>query len=157
SHEQRGDPVPQTDPQAGAAWRELTAALDEELATLPDGLRSPLVLCYLEGRTQDDAADRLGWGKSTLRRPLGPRPGVRRSRLPRRGLDFSAGLLAVAVAQGSAPAAPPAALARATAAAALEFGAGQVAPAVSARAVALAEGGLKTMLLTKLKTVAILL
>jgi RNA polymerase sigma factor (sigma-70 family) len=157
SHETRGDHVPQTDPQAGAALREFTAALDAELAGLPDALRSALVLCYLEGKTQDEAAARLGWSKSTLRRRLDRGLALLRSRLTRRGLALSAGLLAVAVFQGSAPAAPPAALVKATATAALQFGAGRAAAAVSARAVALAEGGLKTMLLTKLKTVAILL
>src|SRR5207248_6268430 len=45
---------------------ELFAVLDAELAKLPDKWRLPLVLCCLEGRTQDEAAKQLGWGKSTL-------------------------------------------------------------------------------------------
>jgi DNA-directed RNA polymerase specialized sigma24 family protein len=51
-------------------WRDLRSVLDEELALLPDKWRQPLILCYLEGRTQDEAASQLGWSKSTLRRRL---------------------------------------------------------------------------------------
>jgi len=32
--------------------------------------RQPLILCYLEGRTQDEAAAQLHWSKSTIRRRL---------------------------------------------------------------------------------------
>src|SRR5262245_39322251 len=49
-------------------WREVRAALDAELVRLPKKWRLPLLLCYFEGRTQDEAARQLGWGKTTLRR-----------------------------------------------------------------------------------------
>jgi RNA polymerase sigma factor (sigma-70 family) len=39
--------------------QELLAALDEELDKLPPRYREPLVLCYLEGLTRDEAAHRL--------------------------------------------------------------------------------------------------
>ena len=51
-------------------WGELRSVLDEELGRLPSSWRAPLILCYLEGQTQDEAARRLGWSKSTLRRRL---------------------------------------------------------------------------------------
>ena len=50
--------------------RELLTVLDEELRRLPERYRAPLVLCYLEGLTRDDAAARLGCSQSTLKRRL---------------------------------------------------------------------------------------
>src|SRR5262249_60702008 len=58
--------------QADAGWQELLGVLDEELRQLPELLRAPLLACYLEGRTQDEAARQLGWSLSTLRRRLQP-------------------------------------------------------------------------------------
>src|SRR5439155_23465646 len=43
-----------TDPLDEMTARELLSALDEELADLPEKYRSPLLLCCLEGRTQED-------------------------------------------------------------------------------------------------------
>jgi RNA polymerase sigma factor (sigma-70 family) len=55
------------DPAIAAAWAELRQILDDELARLPDRLRSPLVLCYLDGRTRDEAAVSLGWTRNWRR------------------------------------------------------------------------------------------
>src|SRR5262249_25420854 len=57
---------PEAVPPDDLTWGEVRSALDEELGRLPDRWRLPLVLCYLEGQTQDGAADQLGWSKSTL-------------------------------------------------------------------------------------------
>src|SRR5262249_61070141 len=45
---------------------DLRRALDEELNRLPDKYRVPLVLCYLEGQTHEEAARQLGWPLGTL-------------------------------------------------------------------------------------------
>jgi RNA polymerase sigma factor (sigma-70 family) len=44
----------------GTTTRELGAMLDEELGRLPERCRLVLVLCYLEGHTREQAAQRLG-------------------------------------------------------------------------------------------------
>ena len=77
--------------------REVRAALDEELNALPEKYRAPLVLCYLEGRTRDEAARQLGWGLNTLRGRLERGRGQLRGRLLRRGLSLSAAWLAAAL------------------------------------------------------------
>src|SRR5438552_913993 len=76
----------QCDPAAALVWREVCAALDEELQRLPERLRSPLVLCYLSGLTRDEAAKQLGWTLGTLKRRLEEGRKALRVRLERRGI-----------------------------------------------------------------------
>ena len=42
------------------------AAFDEEIGRLPAKYQSPMVLCYLQGRTHEQAALELGWAKGTV-------------------------------------------------------------------------------------------
>jgi RNA polymerase sigma factor (sigma-70 family) len=151
-HEQQAavsPPVPPDD----VSWGEVRAVLDAELVGLPEKWRLPLVLCYLEGRTQDEAAAQLGWSPRTLRRRLEEaRTGLGR-RLSRRGVAWSAALSAVLLSESGASAALSPGLLDSTIKAASLFAAGQTAAAVliSAKAAALTEGVLKTMFLSKLK------
>ena len=46
--------------------RDLRQELDEELDRLPEEYLLPIVLCELEGRTLDEAAQLLGWPKGTV-------------------------------------------------------------------------------------------
>ena len=64
-----------TDPDE-LSWREVRQAVHEELDRLPERHRAALVLCYLEGKTQDEAAAQLGWAKGTLKGRLEKRPSV---------------------------------------------------------------------------------
>jgi DNA-directed RNA polymerase specialized sigma24 family protein len=48
-------------------WREVRQAVREELHRLPERHWAALVLCYLEGKTQDEAAAQLGLAKGTLK------------------------------------------------------------------------------------------
>src|SRR5262245_3045688 len=140
-HECHAPDRPSEDPLGEIKVREARAVLDEELARLPENYRVPLVLCYLEGMTRDEAAQQLGWSLGTLKRRLEQGRRRLRDRLTRRGLAPAAALLTTAVAGGLAPAMPPA-LATAATRAALLVAAGRALEEVgaSASAAALARG-----------------
>jgi RNA polymerase sigma factor (sigma-70 family) len=124
-----------------ASRQELAQVIDEELHRLPDKYRAPLLLCYLEGETSDQAAKHLGWSLRTLQRRLEQGRKVLRGRLTRKGLTLSAALLAAQLVQTSAAATVPAGLVNSTAQAVT--GLVGVVPAagadVSAKVLALAE------------------
>jgi RNA polymerase sigma factor (sigma-70 family) len=147
------------EPVAGAAddctWRDLRRVLDEELERLPASYAAPLVLCYLEGKTQDEAARALGWPLPTVRGRLERGRRCLRERLSRRGLTLSAALCGTALAEEAGAALPPA-LTTTTARAGLALAFGQPLPAatVSPRVLALAQGALNVMLLAKCKVAA---
>jgi RNA polymerase sigma factor (sigma-70 family) len=150
------DPSP--DPLQQLTARELLEALDEEIGRLPQAYRGPVVLCYLEGRTQEEAARLLGCTPGSVKGRL--ERGRRRlhARLVRRGLSLPAAFAAAELARGGAAAGVADALARSTIKAALRGAAGKMTAAgVPARAAALAEGVLTTMFLTRLRTAALLL
>jgi RNA polymerase sigma factor (sigma-70 family) len=128
-------PEPEAKPTADLSWREAQALLDEELQHLPERLRLPLVLCYLEGKTRDEAAGELGWRVSTFRGRLERARKLLRGRLERRGVFLSTGLLATLF-PSAAGASPVQSSMR-------------LAPA-SERAANLAEGMVRAMFLTKL-------
>ncbi|HEX5269765.1 MAG TPA: sigma-70 family RNA polymerase sigma factor, partial [Gemmataceae bacterium] len=79
-------------PPEGLAWKEMLGILDHELDELSDRYSAPLVLCYLEGRTQDEAARQLGWSLSTLRRRLEQGRRLLEARLRGRGVTLPAAL-----------------------------------------------------------------
>ncbi|MBL8794339.1 MAG: hypothetical protein JNM56_10575, partial [Planctomycetia bacterium] len=139
--------------------REVYAVLDEELHRLPEKYRSPLVLCYLEGKTNMQAARELGWPTGSISSRLERARELLRDRLAGRGIALSAGGVAALLTENAAPAAVAHCLVENTVRAAIGFAAGKsaVAGVVSAEAVVLAEGMLNTMISTKLKVVAALL
>src|SRR5262249_54837727 len=91
----------------------------------PESYRSALVLCYLQGRTRDEAAEQLGWSPAQLKGRLDRgRERLRRS-LIRRGVGLSTiATILFAADTASATLVPPL-LTVATARAALHFAAGK--------------------------------
>jgi RNA polymerase sigma factor (sigma-70 family) len=139
---------PSDDPLTEITARELVSVLDEELQRLSERHRTPLVLCYLEGLTCDEAARRAGWSLSTFKRRLARARELLRLRLARRGLALPASLLAVGVVQGETPAL----LTSATVQAALQFiGVKGAAGAVTTPVTSLAAGMLRSLCAAKLK------
>ncbi len=139
-------------------WREVRQVLHEELTALAERYRVPLVACYLEGKTQDEAAAQLGLAKSTLKERLERGRSLLRARLVRRGLGPTAVLVATAWPSATASACLPATLVSSTVKAASLFAARQAAATgvISAKVAALTHGVLRTMLLKKLMIVATL-
>src|SRR5262245_59654484 len=122
--------VAEAAPPGDMTWREVQRVIHEELGQLSERHRGPLALCYLQGRTLDQAAAQLGLAKSTLKVRLERARAVLRARLVRRGLGPPAVLLAAA---WPAAGEVPAGLAGSTAAAALGVVAGRsLAPLVPA-------------------------
>jgi RNA polymerase sigma factor (sigma-70 family) len=92
--ESRMPPRPSPDLLAEISLRETQQIFDRALAGLPETCRSVLVLCYLEGLTQDEAARQLGCSRSTLKRRLDDGRARLRRQLIRHGLTLSAALVA---------------------------------------------------------------
>src|SRR5262245_10891331 len=149
---------PRPDPLAELTARELLSVLDKEVQRLPEVYRLPVLLCCLEGHTQEEAARLLGWTAGSVRGRLERGRARLRDRLARRGLTLPAVLAVVGIGQGTASAGLPVALAGATVRAALAFAevGGAPADAISVRVAALAEGGLKSMAAVQLKVGAAL-
>lgn len=147
---------PTEDPLNDITWRELQAVFAEEVQRLAEKHRAPVVLCCLEGRTRDEAAQQLGWSVSVLKGRLERGRELLRGRLVQRGVALSTALGATLLSEGALRAAVPSALAENAVRAALVFsvGPGTAAGAVSAEVRALVHGVTRAMTLTKLKIAA---
>jgi RNA polymerase sigma factor (sigma-70 family) len=134
---------PRVDPLTRLTARELLTVLDEEVARLPRTQRLAVVLCCLEGRTQEEAARLLGWTAGSLRGHLERGRNRLQARLLRRGIMLPAALAIVAVSRSDVASAS---LFQNTVKAALHGDIGSTGSA-------LAHSVLKTMLLGKLASV----
>jgi RNA polymerase sigma factor (sigma-70 family) len=134
--------------------------LHEEISHLPAKYRTPIVLCFFEGLTHDEAAERLGWPLGTVKGRLSRAKDLLRRRLTSRGLTLSAAALVAQLALPDARAAVSDSLEFATlrAAQSLAGSAGAslaTTSAVSIPVAALVEGVLRAMILNQVRTLAI--
>jgi RNA polymerase sigma factor (sigma-70 family) len=91
----------QLNPQdEAAAWNELRPVLHDEVDKLPEKYRLPVILCYLEGKTNEEVAEMLHWPVGTVKGRLSRARDLLRSRLVRRGLSLSAAFLLTTLSQG---------------------------------------------------------
>jgi RNA polymerase sigma factor (sigma-70 family) len=148
-------PLPSQTEPVDLCRRELEAALDEELQALPDQQRQPVLLCYLEGLTQEQAATHLGWPRGTLKRRLESGRDTLRDRLTRRGLILAATAVATLSGKDLVAAAMPNALRANMAKAAVLFAEKSEIPVtlMKGHVVGLAEGVLRAMIVAKLRLV----
>jgi RNA polymerase sigma factor (sigma-70 family) len=147
---------PPSDPPVEAAWRELRGLLDEELNRLPEKYRAPLVLCYLQGKTNEEAARQLGWPVGSMSARLARGRELLRDRLARRDRALPAGVFLGLLSQKVGGVALPAPLVSATVEAGLGWAAGQTA-GISSGVQALVEGGLGMAKYKKMLPVLVLL
>src|SRR5262249_13459928 len=85
---------------------DIAPILHAELTRLPEQLRAPIVMCYLEGLTHDQAAEQLRWPVGTVRSRLARARERLRTRLSRRGVCVSASVVAVGCQETAANAIP---------------------------------------------------
>lgn len=123
--------VLQTSKSPGEA-SDLPARLDEELQGLPTAYRTVLVLCYLEGKSHEEAATELGCSTGALNGRLQRGRELLRQRLAKRGVVVAQAVLALTLEEQAAMAAVPPAWVSATVGAALAFAAREAVPGMAA-------------------------
>ena len=84
-----------------AALKELRPVLHHEIRRLPTKYRVPVILSYLEEKTNQEVAEILQWPADTVRVRLLRARKLLRLRLTQRGMALSAAFLITAVADGS--------------------------------------------------------
>ena len=143
--------MPSARPVDELTCQELRAALYDAIASLPEKYHAPVVLCYLEGKSYDQAAQELGCPKTTLARRLTQAREILRKKLAHRGIGLTAAALATALADVATASPLPAILTIKTVkAAGLVLAGKSVVGCLTAGAIALAE---EAMVVAKAKLV----
>ncbi len=131
---------------------ELRAVLDEEVSRLPEKYRLPVVMCYLEGVTNEEAARRLALPRGTILSRLARAREKLKARLLRRGLG-PCSAVGVAALSESAEVSIPSALVDKLLQAGPMLRTGKFSTSV----ITLTEGVFSSMFLPKLKVTALVL
>jgi RNA polymerase sigma factor (sigma-70 family) len=151
SHERRAAEIAATARRDGPD--DLASTLHEEVDRLPPKYRAPIVLCYLEGLSQEGAATALGWPLGTVSGRLARAREILRVRLVRRGVAPSAAtIISILSADEASAVALTESAIRSVISLVAERSAGVAPPAVAA----LAKECLRMMIMAKLKTTTVL-
>jgi RNA polymerase sigma factor (sigma-70 family) len=141
--------APQT---AIPTWDDVQAVLDEEIQRLPPCFRQAFVLCQLEGKSGPEAALELGCKEGTVKSRLNRARRLLRHQLARRGIQLTALLAGLSIAESNGRAALPTPLARVTIRSGLLVAAGEPAAGlIPSHVNALATGVTRAMFLTRAK------
>jgi RNA polymerase sigma-70 factor (ECF subfamily) len=149
SRERSVEGLEQEEARAYADRLDAAPILHEEVGRLPEKYRTPLILCYFEGLTHDQAASQLGWPVGTVRSRLAKARDRLRPRLLRRGVAPSVAILG-ATGRAEAVTAVPAALVSAAVGTTVRAGGVGMVPAAVA---ALAGTTLREMTFMKAATI----
>jgi len=149
-------PLPESPAPQHDQWSDLQPILDRELNGLPEAYRLAILLCDIEGKSIKEATQQLGCPQGTLAGRLVRGRKLLAKRLTRRGVTLSGPVIAVLIASNDASAAVPTFLMNRAVAAATLSVAGQATELVSAKVSALVKQALTAMLLTKLKSAAVI-
>jgi RNA polymerase sigma factor (sigma-70 family) len=134
------------------AWSELHEILDQALLRLPEKYRTTLVLCYLEGRTQEEVAKLLACPLGTVRSRLAHGRKLLRARLEKHGFKSTAEAMTAILVTLAAGRQAEAALCQQTLTAAMVAAKGKcVAGLVSAGAARLFSLGVRTLAVANVK------
>jgi RNA polymerase sigma factor (sigma-70 family) len=140
-------------PDSSGPWPELHA----EIARLAEKYRVPIVLCYFEGLTHDQAAARLGWPLGTVKTRLARARDQLRRRLENRGFSSAVLMPAEYLRPRDVPSVPRPLLELTTRAAARFVSGAGAGEFVSSAVLVISQGVLKAMLINKMRVAAITL
>jgi RNA polymerase sigma factor (sigma-70 family) len=155
AREKQGVPMSVAQPVPDDAGAENAQVLHEEVQRLPAKYRDPVVLCYFEEKTHEEAARELAWPLGTVKGRLARARDLLRTRLVRRGLAVPGGV-ALLLAQSRAEAAPAALLQATVKAVRLACAGGPALGALAGNGAHLAEGVLRAVQVTKRKVLSAL-
>jgi RNA polymerase sigma factor (sigma-70 family) len=133
---------------------ELAAIVDEEVSRLPEKYRLPILLCYVQGLTHEEAARQLEWPVGSVKGRLARARDLLRGRLLRRGIAPAAAILGSSIAR-EACAALDRTILEQTVRNCMKITLGQASvDAVSISIASLVKGALSAMIVEKMKWAA---
>jgi RNA polymerase sigma factor (sigma-70 family) len=91
--------IERNEAELAACGNELRPILHAEVERLPECYRIPVILSYLEGKTNEEVADLLQWPVGTVKGRLSRARDLLRERLSRRGLALSAAFIVTSLCQ----------------------------------------------------------